>query len=172
MATATTTELGPLGLEIRWAPTASSSSNMPRPTRSCCATCSTRWASRSSPSTAEECHALHRQGDINFIINAEPDSFAQRFAAAHGPSACAMAFRVKDAYHALNRAIDLGADPVECDVGPMELRLPAIEGIGGSRLLIDRYGDKGSIYDVDFVFEDGWEQKVAEHDSRLTYLDH
>ncbi|HEU4956566.1 MAG TPA: 4-hydroxyphenylpyruvate dioxygenase [Sphingomicrobium sp.] len=116
---------------------------------------------------------LHRQGDINFIINAEPDSFAQRFAASHGPSACAMAFRVKDAYHALNRAIDLGADPVECDVGPMELCLPAIEGIGGSRLyLIDRYGDKGSIYDVDFIFEDGWEQRIAEHDSRLTYLDH
>ena len=40
---------------------------------------------------------LHRQGDINFIINAEPDSFGQRFAREHGPSACAMAFRVKDA---------------------------------------------------------------------------
>ncbi|MFL6757077.1 MAG: 4-hydroxyphenylpyruvate dioxygenase [Sphingomicrobium sp.] len=116
---------------------------------------------------------LHRQGDINFIINAEPDSFAQRFAAVHGPSACAMAFRVKDAGRALERAIDLGADPVECDVGPMELCLPAIEGIGGSRLyLIDRYGDKGSIYDVDFLFEEGWEQKVADHDSRLTYIDH
>ena len=148
-----TTRLGPLGLEIRWAPTASSSSNMP-PTRSCCATCSPDGLPGRRQPSPEECR--HRQGDINFIINAEPDSFAQRFAAAHGPSACAMAFRVKDAYHALNRAIDLGADPVECDVGPMELRLPAIEGIGGSRLyLIDRYGDKGSIYDVDFVFEDG-----------------
>lgn len=40
---------------------------------------------------------LHRQGQINFIINAEPDSFAQKFAAEHGPCACAMAFRVKDA---------------------------------------------------------------------------
>src|SRR5262245_43573262 len=40
---------------------------------------------------------LHRQGDINFIINAEPESFAQRFARQHGPSACAMAFRVRDA---------------------------------------------------------------------------
>ena len=40
---------------------------------------------------------LHKQGDINFIINAEPDSFAQQFAKQHGPCACAMAFRVKDA---------------------------------------------------------------------------
>src|SRR5881628_4193656 len=40
---------------------------------------------------------LYRQGGINFIINAEPDSFAQRFARQHGPSICAIAFRVKDA---------------------------------------------------------------------------
>ncbi|RPI12443.1 MAG: 4-hydroxyphenylpyruvate dioxygenase, partial [Lysobacterales bacterium] len=39
---------------------------------------------------------LHRQGDVNFIINAEPQGFGQRFAQQHGPSACAMAFRVRD----------------------------------------------------------------------------
>ena len=55
---------------------------------------------------------LHRQGDINFIINAEPDSFGQRFAQQHGPSACAMAFRVTDAAQAFKRAIELGATPV------------------------------------------------------------
>src|SRR5215217_6038835 len=43
---------------------------------------------------------LHRQGDINFIVNAEPASYAQSFARVHGPSACAMAFRVKDAAYA------------------------------------------------------------------------
>jgi 4-hydroxyphenylpyruvate dioxygenase len=75
---------------------------------------------------------LHRQGDINFIINAEPDSFGQHFAREHGPSACAMAFRVKDAAAAYKRCIDLGAKPVETRVGPMELHIPAIEGIGGS----------------------------------------
>ena len=48
---------------------------------------------------------LHKQRDINFIINAEPDSFAQSFAREHGPSACAMAFRVKDASLALRRAV-------------------------------------------------------------------
>ena len=94
---------------------------------------------------------LHSQGDINFIINAEPDSFAQRFAEQHGPSICAIAFRVKDAAGAYARALGLGAQGVESTPGPMELNIPAIEGIGGSRVyLVDRYGDR-TIYDVDFV---------------------
>ncbi|HET9694056.1 MAG TPA: 4-hydroxyphenylpyruvate dioxygenase [Steroidobacteraceae bacterium] len=94
---------------------------------------------------------LHQQGDVNFIINAEPDSFGQRFAQQHGPSACAMAFRVKDAAAAFKRAVQLGAKPVATPVGPMELNIPAIEGIGGSLVyLVDRYGDH-TIYDVDFL---------------------
>ena len=93
---------------------------------------------------------LHRQGDVNFLINAEPDSFARAFAAKHGPSACAMAFRVRDAAHAFERAVALGATPFQGRVGPMELNIPSIEGIGGSLLyLVDRYGGQ-SIYDVDF----------------------
>src|SRR5580658_615783 len=95
---------------------------------------------------------LYRQGDINFIVNAEPESFAQSFARLHGPSICAIAFRVADAAAAYSRAIELGARPVESRVGPMELNIPAIEGIGGSLIyLVDRYGPRGSIYDVDFV---------------------
>src|SRR5262249_25393570 len=83
--------------------------------------------------------ALYRQGDVNFVVNAEKDSFAQAFAKLHGPSACAMAFRVADAAAAYKRAIELGAKPVEGKVGPMELQIPAIEGIGGSLLyLVDR----------------------------------
>ena len=77
---------------------------------------------------------LHKQRDINCISKAEPDSFAQEFARLHGPCACAMAFRVKDASVALNRAVDLGATPVAANPGPMELNIPASEGIGGSRL--------------------------------------
>jgi 4-hydroxyphenylpyruvate dioxygenase len=94
---------------------------------------------------------LFRQGGINFIVNAEPQSFAQAFARLHGPSACAMAFRVRDAAKAYARAIELGAKGVAGKIGPMELNIPAIEGIGGSLLyLVDRYGDR-TIYDVDFV---------------------
>jgi 4-hydroxyphenylpyruvate dioxygenase len=93
---------------------------------------------------------LHGQGEINFLINAEPDSFAQSFARAHGPSACAMAFRVADAAYAYRRALELGAKPGPQSAGPMELNIPCIEGIGGSLIyLVDRYGDR-SIYDVDF----------------------
>ena len=104
---------------------------------------------------------LHRQGDINFIINAEPDSFAQQFARRHGPCVCAMAFRVIDARFALQRAVASGATAVEERVGPMELNIPAIEGIGGSRLyFVDRYGER-NIYDVDFV-------PIAPHATQLT----
>ena len=116
---------------------------------------------------------LHRQGDINFIINAEPNSFAEQFAQLHGPCACAMAFRVKDARAAHDRALNLGATDAKSDVSEGELDIPAIEGIGGSRLyLVDRYGAGGSIYDVDFDFEPGWQEQEADAASNLTYIDH
>ena len=98
---------------------------------------------------------LYRQGDVNFIINAEPDSFAQAFAKVHGPSVCAIAFRVKDAAKAYQRALDLGAEPGPDTAGPMELNIPSIKGIGGSLIyLVDRYGAAGTIYDVDFDIDD------------------
>ncbi len=91
---------------------------------------------------------LFRQGDINFIVNNEPRSLAWYFAAEHGPSACAMAFRVRDSHKAYARALELGAQPVDVPTGPMELRLPAVRGIGGTPLyLIDRFEDGRSIYD-------------------------
>ncbi len=94
---------------------------------------------------------LHRQGDINFIINAEASGFGQQFARLHGPSACAMAFRVRDAAGAFRRALALGAQPGPATAGPMELNIPSIVGIGGSLIyLVDRYGER-TIYDVDFV---------------------
>ncbi|MEQ9812492.1 MAG: 4-hydroxyphenylpyruvate dioxygenase [Azospirillaceae bacterium] len=118
---------------------------------------------------------LYRQGDVNFIVNAEPDSFAQAFARVHGPSACAMAFRVADAAYAYERAIALGAKPVETKVGPMELNIPAIEGIGGSLIyLVDRYGDRGTIYDIDFVplADETAGDTTGATGAGLTYIDH
>ncbi len=113
---------------------------------------------------------LFRQGDVNFVLNAEPASFAQAFARIHGPSVCAMAFRVKDAGQAHERAVKLGARPVAGRVGPMELNIPAIEGIGGSLIyLVDRYGAR-SIYDVDFVSAAGAE--VRPDGAGLTHVDH
>ena len=102
---------------------------------------------------------LYRQGGINFIVNAEPDSFAQRFARLHGPSICAIALRVRDAAAAYRRAIDMGAWGFDSRSGPMELNIPAIKGVGDSLIyFVDRWRGKDgrcgigniSIYDVDF----------------------
>ena len=102
---------------------------------------------------------LWRQGNINFIINNEKGSQAYYFAREHGPCACGMAFRVRDAHKAYTRALEQGAEPVEIQTGPMELRLPAIKGIGGATVyLIDRYEDGTSIYDIDFNFIEGIER--------------
>jgi len=113
-----------------------------------------------------------RQGDINFILNMERAGQPAAFRSAHGPSANAMAFRVKDAAAALATAIERGAKPVGGPVGPMELNIPAIEGIGGSNLyLVDRYGAQ-EIYDVDFVPLPGAEAAMAENGVGLTQIDH
>jgi 4-hydroxyphenylpyruvate dioxygenase len=122
---------------------------------------------------------LYRQGDINFIINAEPDSFAQRFARKHGPSVCAIAIRVNDAAFAYKRALELGAWGFDTHNGPMELNIPAIKGVGDSLLyLVDRWRGKGtpgaigdiSIYDVDFVAIPGAQANPV--GNGLTYIDH
>ena len=104
---------------------------------------------------------LWRQGGINLIINYEPRSAAWYFAREHGPSACGMAFRVKDARKAYAYLLEKGAEPVNVQTGPMELHIPAIRGIGGAILyLVDRYdgGERGenlSIYDIDFEYLPG-----------------
>ncbi|WNC72239.1 4-hydroxyphenylpyruvate dioxygenase [Thalassotalea psychrophila] len=99
---------------------------------------------------------LWRQGDINFIANYEKNSHADYYAQEHGSSACGMAFRVKDAQAAYKRALEKGAQPVLIETGPMELRLPAIKGIGGATVyLIDRYEGTNTIYDIDFDWIEG-----------------
>jgi 4-hydroxyphenylpyruvate dioxygenase len=94
---------------------------------------------------------LFRQGDINFLVNGTPYTHFHQFAVAHGPAACAMGWRVKDAVKAFDHAVANGAVPFDSKPGFMELRLPAVYGIGNSVLyFIDRYGPQHSIYDVDF----------------------
>ncbi|WP_019936853.1 4-hydroxyphenylpyruvate dioxygenase [Bordetella sp. FB-8] len=126
---------------------------------------------------------LHRQGGINFLINADHDSFAQRFARLHGPSICAIAFRVQDAAKAYKRALELGAWGYDSHSGPMELNIPAIKGIGDSLIyLVDRWrGKQGSggigdisIYDVDFEPLDptNAEADLSYAGAGLTMIDH
>ncbi|MEI8029822.1 MAG: 4-hydroxyphenylpyruvate dioxygenase [Comamonadaceae bacterium] len=114
---------------------------------------------------------LYRQGEINFIVNREPGSAAAYFAAEHGPSACGMAFRVKDSHKAYRFAMERGAQPLEVPTGPMELRLPAIKGIGGAPLyLIDRFEEGKSIYDIDFEFFADVDRRPVGHGLKI--VDH
>ncbi|MBV7297248.1 4-hydroxyphenylpyruvate dioxygenase [Enterovibrio paralichthyis] len=115
---------------------------------------------------------LYRQGDINFIVNGELDSQAEGFARVHGASVNAMAFRVKDAQHAVAYAVKQGATACEPRIGPMELNIPAIHGIGDSYLyLVDRYGDS-DIYGIDFDFYPDWQARLADSDAGLKVIDH
>jgi 4-hydroxyphenylpyruvate dioxygenase len=124
---------------------------------------------------------LYRQGEINFILNADPESFAQRFARQHGPSVCAIAFRVRDAASAYRRATGLGAWGFANQAGPGELNIPAIKGVGDSLIyFVDRWrgkngarpGDIGNIgfYDVDFEPLEGATLDPVGHG--LRYIDH
>jgi 4-hydroxyphenylpyruvate dioxygenase len=122
---------------------------------------------------------LWRQGEINLIANYEPRSPAAFFTAEHGPSACGMAFRVKDAAKAYAEALTRGAEPVESKTGVMELRIPAIKGIGGAFIyLVDRYAtldnpDALSIYDIDFVYLPGVDRNpVGAGFQKIDHLTH
>ena len=124
---------------------------------------------------------LYKQGDVNFIVNAEPRSFAQNFARRHGPSVCAMAFRVRDAAKANELLLERGAWGVESQPGPGELSIPAIKGIGDSLVyLVDRYPENAygnTIYDVDFRplpgFEAFWRGDAPPPaGAGLAYVDH
>lgn len=99
---------------------------------------------------------LWRQGGINFLINYEPNCHAAFFAREHGPSACAMGFRVHNAAEAYAECLRRGAEPVPTYPGVSELNIPAIKGIGGAVIyLIDRFNEGGSIYDIDFDYLEG-----------------
>jgi 4-hydroxyphenylpyruvate dioxygenase len=114
---------------------------------------------------------LYRQNGINFLLNMEPRSYASYFVEEHNEGACAMGWRVKNAAAAYERAISLGAEPARLETGWMELKLPAIKGIGGSLIyFIDRYGDNGSIYDIDFDYFDGVDRDPQ--GANLQIIDH
>ncbi len=112
---------------------------------------------------------VYRQGDINYVLNAEEGSFAARFVEDHGPCAPSMAWRVVDADHTFKHAVSLGAELYEGD--DKTLNVPAIKGIGGSLIyFVDQYGDKGSPYNAEFDWLDATDPRPA--GVGFFYLDH
>jgi 4-hydroxyphenylpyruvate dioxygenase len=109
---------------------------------------------------------LWQQGDITYILNAEPGSQAMRFAAEHGPCAASMGWRVADAGRAHAHAVAKGALPYLGD--DKALGLSAIQGIGGSLIYFtDQYGDANP-YDAEF----DWLAKPKPQGVGFYYLDH
>ncbi len=101
---------------------------------------------------------LYRQGSLNVIVNAHVPMLPNGAMPQDKPEIAAVALRVRDAAAAYGRALERGAWAVPPRVEVMELNIPAIHGVGKSRLyFVDRY-DKFSIYDVDFVPIPGVEQ--------------
>jgi 4-hydroxyphenylpyruvate dioxygenase len=94
---------------------------------------------------------LYRQGGMNVVINAHVSHHPRAVQPTETPVIAAIALRVRDAAAAYRRALDRGAWAVPTHVEVMELNIPAIHGVGGSRVyFVDRWRDF-SIYDVDFV---------------------
>ncbi len=113
--------------------------------------------------------SLYRQGDINYILNREPNTHAARFVQDHGPCAPAMAWRVVDAQHALKCALDYGAEEYTGD--DKTLDVPAVVGIGGSLLyFVETYGDGGSCYENEFEWLG--EPNPKPRGAGFYYLDH
>ncbi|MCH8202443.1 MAG: 4-hydroxyphenylpyruvate dioxygenase [Proteobacteria bacterium] len=113
---------------------------------------------------------LYRQGGINFLLNAQKEGFAAEFAKTHGPSACAMGFRVANAEAALIEVQRRGASKAKVAGDDVAVPAPCIEAIGGARIyLVDRYNGS-SIYEDDYeFFADSPENDKA---AGLTYIDH
>ncbi len=109
---------------------------------------------------------LWQQGDITYVLNADPESFAARFVEEHGPCASSMAWRVVDAEHAFKHAVSKGAKPYEGEDKTMDV--PAIVGIGGSLIyFIDKYYEANP-YNVEF----DWVSKAHPEGVGFYYLDH
>jgi 4-hydroxyphenylpyruvate dioxygenase len=94
---------------------------------------------------------LYRQAGLNIVVNAHPKEAAGATHGEEAPAIAAIALRVRDARAAYRYMLERGAWEVPTHPEAMELNIPAIHGVGGSRIyLVDRYREF-SIYDVDFV---------------------
>ena len=113
---------------------------------------------------------LYRQGEINLIVNAQPDSFARQRFEAHGTSVCALGVRCDDPLAAVGRATAMRSQRHDSPVGPNELRVPAIVAPGGNLIhfVPEALGANG-LYEADFLLED---EGAGNNDAGLQGIDH
>jgi len=113
---------------------------------------------------------LWRQGGINIVINTEREGFAHSSYLVHGTTVCDIGLKVEDAGMTVERAKALGATPFEQPVGPGELKIPAIRGVGGGLIhFLDGKSDLGRVWEIEFKPE---EDGSAAGDAGLTAVDH
>jgi 4-hydroxyphenylpyruvate dioxygenase len=91
-----------------------------------------------------------RQNGINFVLNAEPDSFARAYDSIHGASVCALGLSVENLASAMRRAEGLQIGRFSQPLGPGELVIPSIHAVGGSLLYFMEAGDESRIWDAEF----------------------
>lgn len=114
--------------------------------------------------------ARWNQGDINIVVNSEKEGFAHSYNITHGTSVCAIALRVDDAGAALDRAEKLLDQPFRQAVGPGELKIPCVRGLGGSLIyFVDAKHGLDRLWEVDFAKVDALH---AAGDAGLTVVDH
>ena len=110
----------------------------------------------------------YNQNDIHFLLNNEKQGFSAQFAKSHGPAISSMGWRVDDAQKAFEEAVRRGAKPAPDDA--RDLPYPAIYGIGDSLIyFIDKFGDKGSIYEQDF---EDLDEPFVQPDKGFLVVDH
>ncbi len=110
-----------------------------------------------------------RQNGINFVLNTEPDSFARAYDSMHGASVCALALSVENVTTALQRAQKLQIGEFSQPIGPGEMHMPCIYGVGGSLLYLMEAGSESETWDTDFqAIRDG----SPHHGAGLLRVDH
>ncbi|MCO5058405.1 MAG: sugar phosphate isomerase/epimerase and 4-hydroxyphenylpyruvate domain-containing protein [Rhizobiaceae bacterium] len=114
--------------------------------------------------------ALWRQGGINLVINTDREGFAHSSYLVHGTSVCDIGLKVADAGATVARASALGAEPFEQGVGPGELKIPAIRGVGGGVMhFVDPDSELARVWDIEFQPVTG---KLGHSGVGLTHFDH
>src|SRR6185503_12833354 len=92
-----------------------------------------------------------QQGQINLVMNCEPEGLAHSFDAVHGASVCAIGLRVDNVPEALVRAEHLAIPKFAQAVGPEELQIPSVKGVGGSLIYFIEDGGEEAIWRHEFT---------------------